>query len=243
MDQYLAGIVIASVHLADVGAQRALGILRRTRRMRNTPGLRYAALTTAIALTERVLPRPSPARVGLIAAWDDDAALDDFLADGPLAEQLHGGWHVRLAATHIFGAWRPLDGLLSEVAPMDDDETAAVLTIGRLRLSQTPRFLRASAGAEGLAKRDPAMLAGTALARPPGLVATFSLWRSTREMRAYAGGAASRGHVAAMREHAAKPFHHESAFIRFRPYRAQGGFGTFDADLGGMVPTAPGAAR
>jgi hypothetical protein len=231
--------VIASVHLADLGVPRALRFLRQTRSARATPGLRYAALTTAAPLSERVLPRPTPARAALIAAWDDDAALDRFLADSPLAEQLRGGWHARLAATHIFGAWRALDGLLAEPAPMDDDETAAVLTIGRLRLSQTPRFLRASAGAEGLAKSDPAMLAGAALARPP-LVATFSLWRSTREMRAYAGGEAGAGHVAAMREHAAKSFHHESAFIRFRPYRAQGSFGAFDADLSGAVPAAAG---
>jgi hypothetical protein len=105
---------------------------------------------------------------------------------------------------------------------MDDAEPAAILTIGRLRPTQTFRFLRATAHAEDLVVRDPAVLACTGLARPPALVATFSLWRSTGAMRAYARGELEPGHRAAVHAHAARPFHRESAFVRFRPYRAEG---------------------
>ena len=105
---------------------------------------------------------------------------------------------------------------------MDDAEPAAVLTLGRLRLTQTVRFLRASAIAEGLALRDPSLITATGLARLPSLVATFSLWRSTAAMRAYVLGDVGSGHVDAIHAHAARPFHHESAFIRFRPHRARG---------------------
>jgi hypothetical protein len=105
---------------------------------------------------------------------------------------------------------------------MEEDEPAVVLTLGRLRLSQAHRFLRASAAAESLALREPALLASTGLARPPSLVATFSVWRSTAGMRAYAEGHAGRAHAAAVKAQAARPFHHESAFVRFRPYAAQG---------------------
>ena len=48
---------------------------------------------------------------------------------------------------------------------MGDAEPAAVLTLGGLRLSQTARLLRASAAAEDLAVRDPALLASTGLWR------------------------------------------------------------------------------
>jgi len=219
----VVAVVIVSVHLADLGKRPALRFLRQSTSFRRTPGLRYGALTNAAPLSERVLAKLQlTSRVGLIAAWEDDRALDDFLAESPLAEQLCDGWRTRLAPTHIFGAWPPMDGLIGEQAPMADDEPAAVLTIGRLRLSQTSRFLRASATAEGLALRSPAMLAATALVRPPALVATFSLWRSTREMRAYASGAAGPEHADASRAHAAQPFHHDSAFIRFRPYGVEG---------------------
>ncbi len=214
--------MIVSVHLAHVGKLAALRLLRDGRLSPSPSGLRYAELTTTAPLGAGILPRPSLGRVGLIAAWGDDRNLDDFLAGHPLAEQLAGGWHVRLTPTRIFGAWSKLDGLLAGEVKMAEDEPAAVLTLGRLRLSQTARFLRASAAAEGLALRDSAMLASTALARPPSLVATFSLWQSTAAMRAYVRGDIGPGHLAASRAHAARPFHHESAFVRFRPYAAAG---------------------
>ena len=66
------------------------------------------------------------------------------------------------------------------------------------------------------------MLRGTGLARPPALVATFSLWQTTAAMRTYAGGLAGSEHRDAVKAHAARPFHHASAFIRFRPYGAEG---------------------
>jgi hypothetical protein len=214
--------VIASLHLADVGKRAALGLSPRKLGLAAVPGLRYADVTTAAPLGPHLLPRPNLGRVGLIAAWDDDRALDDFLAHHPLARRLAHGWRVRLQPTHIFGAWQPLSGLLPDEDPMDEDEPAAVLTIGRLRLTQTARFLRASAAAERLAVGDPALLASTGLARPPALVATFSLWQSVAAMRAYARGSHDPAHLAAVQAHAARPFHHESAFLRFRPYRAEG---------------------
>jgi hypothetical protein len=214
--------MIASVHLADVGKRAALSLLRTKLDAANVPGLRYAEITIAAPLSSRLLPKPRPGRLGLIAAWDDDHAVEDFLSGHPLAKQLAHGWSIRLQPTRIFGAWPQLQGLLDKEEPMDDEEPAAALTLGRLRLSQTARFLKASAAAEGLAVRDPALLASTGLARPPTLVATFSLWRSVAAMRAYAQGKTDPRHLAAIHAHAARPFHHESAFVRFRPYAARG---------------------
>jgi hypothetical protein len=214
--------VIASLQLAELGRRRGLRLLGTKLRPADVRGLRYAELMVTAPLSERTLPRPNPARLGLFAAWDDDRAFEDFLAADPLAQQFARGWRVRLQPTRIFGAWPELPGLPADEQRMDEAEPAGVLTLGRLRLSQAIRFLRASAGAEGLALSDPALLAATGLARPPALVATFSLWRTTSAMRAYAHGGPGPGHLAAIREHAARPFHHRSAFIRFRPYAAEG---------------------
>ncbi len=214
--------MIVSLHLADVSGRSALRLMRTRLDPSSVFGLRYAEVTTAAPLSGRLLPRPKLGRVALIAGWDDETAVEAFLAGHPLAEQLAHGWHVRLQPTRVFGRWPQLPGLPATEEPMDDTEPAAVLTLGRLRLSQTLRFLRASAAAEGLAVRDPALLASTGLARPPGLVATFSLWRSTSAMRAYAHGDSGTGHLAAIQAHADRPFHRESAFVRFRPYAATG---------------------
>lgn len=214
--------MIASFHIADVGKLCGLRLLRLRPSRHDVPGLHYGVLAVTAPLSERLLPRPDAGRVALIAAWDDDGALDRFLATNPLARALAGGWRTRLQPTHIFGAWPPLDGLVGEQASMAADEPVAALTIGSLRFSQAPRFFKASAAAERLAVRDPALLRGTGLARPPGLVATFSLWRNTGAMRAYAGGPSGTEHRDAVKAHAERPFHHASAFIRFRPYGAEG---------------------
>lgn len=96
-----------------------------------------------------------------------------------------------------------------------------VLTLGTTYLRRAVPFLRASAPAEQQAVDDGAFVLGTALARPPRFVGTCSLWRTAREMRAYAT-AGREDHVRAMRAHAEKPFHRESVFARFRPTAMRG---------------------
>lgn len=214
--------MILSVHLADVGVRNAQRLQRKGLSRRATPGLRHAELTTMVPLGGNLLPRPSFGRVGLIGVWDDDDALDAFLDGHAIARSLAHGWHARLRPTHVFGAWAPLPEPLGEEPDLQADEPAAVLTIGHLRLTQAVRFLRASAKAEEQAVTDPALLASTGLTRPPRLVATFSLWRSAAAMRAYARGDGDTRHRDASRAHAARPFHHDAAFIRFRPYAAEG---------------------
>jgi hypothetical protein len=214
--------VIVSVHLADVGRLRAPRLLLRRGPGRNQPrGSSYAELVAAAPLRSGRLPRPQPGRIGLVAAWDDDAALDEFLGNHPLAEALAAGWHVRLEPLRVFGAWAGMPNLPRREHPVDDGEPVAVLTLGRLRLRRARPFLQTSAPAEKEAVADPAVIASTGLARPPRLVSTFSIWRSAAAMRQYAHD--GRGaHQAAVAADRARPFHHESAFIRFRPYASRG---------------------
>ncbi|HEV3095219.1 MAG TPA: hypothetical protein VGY30_12005 [Solirubrobacteraceae bacterium] len=213
--------MILSAHIADVGPRTAAGLLR-DRPERRVDGLRYAEIALAAPLGAHLLPRLNLGRVGLIACWEQEAQLDRFLANDPLAKRLSGGWHVRLQPLRMVGGWRELEDLPNSGDPAGDDEPVAIITLARFRHSQLPRFLRASAGAEGQAVGDPALVASTGLGRPPRFAATFSLWRSVAEMRAYVTGRQGPEHAAAMRQHAAKPFHHESAFLRFRPYGAEG---------------------
>jgi hypothetical protein len=138
----------------------------------------------------------------MIAAWENDEALDEFFAGTT--------------------RWPGLSGLSEGETKVGDEEPVAVLTLGRPRLSRLPAFLKASAGAEAEAVANPDVLALIGLARPPRLVATFSLWRNVKAMRAYARGSSDGAHPGATKTDRVNPFHHDSAFIRFRPYASQG---------------------
>jgi hypothetical protein len=219
--------MIVSVHLAAVGWRRAPGILRERPDLADVPGLSYAEPVLSTPLRDGPVPRPGPGRVGLIAAWDDDDALDRFLDGHPLAARFDCGWHVRLEPLRVYGAWSRMPGLPAREKPVDDEEPVAVLTLGHTKLHRAVPFLRASAPAEQAAARDPAVLASTAFARPPRFVSTFSLWRSAAAMRDYAHSTGG-SHQAAVRADRAKPFHREAAFVRFRPYASQGTWGDRD---------------
>lgn len=218
--------MIVSVHLADVGLLRAQRMLLRPLDAERVPGMTYAEVAFAAELGERKpnrVPRAQPGRVGLIAAWDDEDALDRFLSGHRFAAHLAGGWHVRLQPLHCYGSWKRLPGLPERSLPVDDDEPVVALTLGRLRISRTRPFLHAAAPAERDAAGNPDVLAVTGLGRftPPRLVSTFSIWRSFGAMREYAFDKAG-SHQAAVETDRAKRFHHESAFVRFRPLASHG---------------------
>jgi hypothetical protein len=225
--------MLVSVHIAEVGPREAAEVLLRSPRRGRFPGLTYAETLTTAPLGESLLPPRRLGPVGMIAAWENDAALDDFSRSHPLAKRLAGGWRVRLEPLRVSGAWAGMPGLPARTLPVDDEEPVGILTLGRLRLLRTGAFRRSAGPAEAAALDSPALLAGIGLARLPRLVATFTLWRSAAAMRAFAYG---RGlpHQAAIDADRARPFHNESAFVRFRPYASRGSWGDRDP-LAGLV--------
>lgn len=214
--------MLLSAHICDLNLRSVPTILRRPPRPAEVPGLQYAETVITAPLSDRLLPSPRLKPVAMIAAWESDEALDAFCADHPVGRRLASGWQVRLQPLHVYGTWPGLTGLPSGEIEVGDEEPVAVLTLGRPRLRRLPDFLRASARAEAEAIADPNVLALIGLARPPRLVATFSLWRNVEAMRAYARGRSNGAHPAATKTDRANPFHHESAFIRFRPYASRG---------------------
>jgi hypothetical protein len=213
--------MLASVHFADVGRRKALGALRRRPKTGSVPGLRQADVALAAPLGGAFLPSLDARRVGLVAFWDDDESLDAFLADHPLAQALADGWHVRLEPLRAHGSWPGLPEDTPTGRAVTYDGPAVVVTIGRLRLSQAVRFLKASARAEERVLEAPGLTWATGFGRPP-LVGTLSLWEDSRSLATYAYGASRPAHPDAIAEGERKAFHHQQAFIRFRPYASRG---------------------
>ena len=191
-------------------------------RLRGVPGLLAGEVVLVSPLTERLLPRPDRHRIAAFAFWADEDALERFQVQHELGALLATGWQMRMQPARIVGSWRGLESLSDHPVEMAMDEPAAALTLGRVRPSQLIRFLRASARAERDALSSGAMLASSGLARPPRLVSTFSIWRDLAAMRSYIDGSGADGHRRAVRSHAERPFHSESAFVRLRPLSISG---------------------
>jgi hypothetical protein len=218
--------MLASVQLIDGGVRSMVWALRAAPNPADTPGLLHARTVVAAPLGGGILPAPQLGRFGLVAFWDDAAALDRFLGTHPLAEALAGGWSTRLepvravpvAGGHFPGI--PAD-LAAPPAADDDDGPTAVLTIGHLRLRRVVPFRRASARAEAQVAESPGVLWATGLANvTQGIVSSFSLWSTAAQMRAYA--TSTSGHSAAIHSERQQSFHHVGSFVRFRPIEATG---------------------
>jgi hypothetical protein len=218
--------MIVSIDIAEVGTRRGLRALAKRPRPERIEGLRYAETVFTAPLGAGLIPKANLGTVGLIAAWDDDAALDRF-ADHPLARALAHGWQARMEPLRVSGRWPAMPGLPEQQLPVDDDEPVAVLTLGRLKPWRLRPFLRAAGPAEADVIAEPGLVAATGFGRPP-LVSTFSLWSTAAAMKdySYRQGGSHRAAVAADRS---QPFHRESAFIRFRPYATRGACGEFGA--------------
>lgn len=213
--------MIASVHVADVGFPAALKVLRRAPTAEEVPGLRHADVALVAPLGGSALPSPQLGRVALVAFWDDDEALDGFLVRAPLARRLAGGWHVRLEPLRAFGSWPGLPPETPRARTVTEDGPAAVLTLGRFKWARAVPFLRESRKAELAVVDAPGLAWATGMARPP-FVATCSLWESGHAAAEYAYGQTRAAHPNAIGADRIKPFHHQSAFIRFRPYASEG---------------------
>lgn len=211
--------MLATVHAVDLGPGTALRTLLRPPSTEQVPGLRWAQVALLAPLA---MAGPPPVRrVGLFAFWDDDAAVDRFVAEDPVAARFAGGLRARLRPLRAYGAWPGLPDDLTRSRSVPHDGPVVVFTLGRLRLSQGVRFLRASRPAERAAIAHPGMVWGSAAARPP-FVATVSIWSDTASDVDYAYGSAPPDHDEAIRAQRRKDFHRQSAFVRFAPTELAG---------------------
>jgi hypothetical protein len=223
--------MIVSVQVADLGLVGAVRALTRRPKPIDVPGLRSAhvALFAPLALSGP----PPVGRAGLIAFWDDDEPADHFIETHPLGRRFSGGLSARLSPLRAYGSWPGLPPDLPTRRAVPHDGPVVVLTLGRLRISQTVRFLRASRPAEKVAAADDGMIWGSAAVRPP-FVATMSIWKNAQATAAYAYGQQQPAHSQAISAQERKDFHRQSAFIRFAPMQLEG-------TLGGSNPFAASA--
>jgi hypothetical protein len=226
--------MIATIDIATIGVVSTLRALRRRPTPSDVPGLRWLDVAAAVPLASKT--PPGLRRAVLLAMWDDEDAAAAFADAHPLAEHFaHNSFHAVLRPLRAFGTWPGLPADVPRTRVTRHDGPVVVTTLGRLRMSQTLRFLRASRPAERAAITADGFEWGTAAARPP-FVATVSMWRNDEAAAAYAYADAGAGHPQAIARQRRKDFHHESAFVRYAVVSSTG-------TLPGASPTASHVAR
>ena len=221
--------MIASFHLTRYPREHASRAISRMAFDRpvlaRTDGLRFwrllgTARGNAMSLSADLR------RWAMFAVWQDEAALDRFLAESPIpAEWRSNGqetWTVRLGYAGGHGQWGgrdPFAGMAAQaLAP---GQQVAVLTRASIRPRQLARFYRAvPAVDQALARADGCLRAVGIGEWPLARQATFSLWRDTSAVRsfAYEGGT----HAAVITRTRKEGWFGEECFARFVPQASAG---------------------
>jgi len=170
--------------------------------------------------------RYRPYQIAMLAVWQNENAIDDFLRTHRLGPTFARGWHVRMEFLRRWGHIKELDGLPQIAREYDDRLPVVAVTLARLRVSQAMRFIRWGRPVEEQVRDDPATTFTLAAMRPVRTLSTFSIWRTQRAMTDMVHGrsAAPAGdrHAKAMQERNRKDFHHEFTTLRFRPISEHG---------------------
>lgn len=232
-------MTIHTFHLAQLPAHLSARALVRPPTGDSVPGLDHAECMALMRLGAPALSRDrmQVQRFAMFAQWQDEDALEQFLSHHPLGGRLSAGWHVRLQFLRRWSSLAALPDLPLRDGTWEPDEPVVAVTVARMRLPEVPRFLTWGKPVERLVRDHPGTTLALAAFRPPRTIATFSIWRTVREMEEMVHGRSAvtkpERHAAAMAERTRRDFHHEFATFRFRPLSEHG---EWDG-RSGIVPT------
>ncbi len=201
-----------------------------------TPGLRFWKLMGTGRGASMTLGADLR-RWALFAVWEDEAALDEFLAGSEVIARRGAlgaeSYDVRLAPLRARGAWGGSNPL-----PVQSEDAGegpvAILTRATIRPRRLVPFYRAIPPTSDELARQPGLLASVGVGEwPLARQGTFSMWKSLSDVRAYSAG--EPGHRDVMRRTRAESWYSEELFARFRPYAGQGSWDGRDP-LAGVMP-------
>ena len=221
-------MTIHSFHLAEVPRRTGARTLLSPPTPDAVPGLDHLECLSLMRLGAPIVSpdRLQLRRLAVFAQWQDEAALEQFLARDALGISLAAGWHVRMEYLRRWSSIAAFPALPVRAGSWDQNEPVVAVTLARMRLPEVPRFLHHGRPVERLVRDHPGVTLAVAGFRPPRTISTFTVWHSAHQMLEMVHGHSSVAeptrHVTAMRERERRDFHHEFATFRFRPLSEHG---------------------
>lgn len=213
---------IFSYHLVKTSALSGLKTMIAPPNPDRVSGLIHAECMTGMVLGSPVFSfsRMLIGQLVLFAQWENEAALDRFLAKDKIGNIFANGWHVRLMLARQWGSFSKFD-IPKDLAEIDlSDSPVVAVTVARMKLLEVPRFIHWGRPVEKLVRDHPGALLSLASIRLPQTVSTFSIWRSQGEMtdmvRGHSDVPRPKRHLNAMQERNRKDFHFEFTTLRFK---------------------------
>jgi hypothetical protein len=217
---------IASFHLVRERTGRALLAMCRLGidrpRLARVPGLAFWRLL-GTGRGDDTGPSADLRRTALFAVWDDDAALDSFLAISPISRRWSRAeevWSVRLRGAGGHGRWRGVD-VLDGLQPAAGGGPVAIVTRADVRPRAWTAFRRAGRPVSAEVRAADGLLAVVGIGEAPvGRLGTFSVWRDADAARRFATRMPQHRDVVLRTR--AEQWYREELFARFEPYASSG---------------------
>jgi hypothetical protein len=233
---------ITSVHICDFSSplQARRWATRAAKELNAAPGVRFARPMRCFGTrrTAGFNPRGIPylRRVITLLTWREEAALDEFLGESPLArawDDCRWAWHLRAAPLQSRGTFHgvaPLGAIskpagassaVDQSGPGTQAEPIAVITLGRTAWGSTRAFIRATPSTKPFLQTHGLITAVTAGIPPQGIF-TLTLWDSEDDVEAFAYGEKPGDHRETMREDRERAILIEQFSARVKPTGIEG---------------------
>ena len=220
--------MLFSAHLFDTNPRIAMS--RVAPNPSDAPGLLSAWTGSCAPFDESYFALPQLGREFMIAAWEDEENLDQYLERTDHGREMSAGWHVRLELVRAIGMFPGLDMDLGEVA---GDKAATMtgpsvaLTLGKAHIKTIPEFFYVNKGLERQFLVTPEGRWGTACTNlKTRFVATITVWDSlsaaTDYVRQGAHGDAVKNHSDLKKDPTGHKFATGGGFLGFRPLSMHG---------------------
>ena len=221
-------MTVFSYHIIATSCLFALKTILNPPKATNIPGMVHAECMTAMTLGSGIFSasRMRLRQLIVFAQWENEEALNHFLAKNKLGKTLAKGWHTRLQFMRQWGSISHFK-IPSEAAELNNANAPVVaVTLARMKLPEVPRFIRWGRPVEKLVRDHPGTTLALASIRLPRTVSTFSIWKTQKEMTDMVHGHSAvplpKRHSNAMKERTRKDFHFEFTTLRFKPISEAG---------------------